>query len=1039
MMVDIITVVSEAITIAGMFIAVYQYLRPTLLGIAAGRLFDTLKHGKSIATKAEVRYQIRYYIPPRFICEGTERTIRDLLKELKKANNMVTITGKAASGKTTTMRYLYCRLSRARKCVYIQMQSIHSIEDFQHRVEEQKNVRRKKDEPVTAFIDGVDEALAFQMHGSQNIVEAFTKMFLNGRDSEIYRVFAKCSLNLDSVAISLRPEFLESLNCLKEYVSDNIRMHVYQVQKMEKKDIIKIYKSLKVLRRYDRSDAVSRHQDSRYPPIWKERRYTRLFRKILDNTPDSVFYYPMYVRYAYSFMREYEDKWHPYMQNLTPEDNMALSFKILLDAIFKWEFHIYYCSKKDKMSKQRFEQEKELKRFKYAINECLERVIEVMPKTPGRLDPTISRKQLEDILENCAYGEFDQLVIAHCVLSSDDTGQYFGFCHSSFYEYYLSGYLLDKGDYKTRKQILLSPMTSDNLRRMYYSLLCQKGVLSRDLYASICNIDQICDIKDDHDIQNKKLNLEICLKLQKAEVFEISDDPVCTVTDILAYFPFSPCFVYHGVRFARDQVENIMDGTMDLCSTKWKTLEYVHGLAPCDRVKELSLYHLPLLSVQGIQSFINMMCLDIRMDYAYKNITLDALKQLGDFDLACLYISSDDGSLCTWVQDALDRGDFCAEKIFVEVSGYSAAHVEIYRLKCDAVETGKKDRFYLGNRASVEYAKKEYQKSDSKKELQLLKAVFELEADETGPLGLQKRGNYRDKEIDATLWAGMSLAKYYQYLDSIDEDESAYKIYLLLEHYIEKKDSELSVCFGFAFAKRLTSIDIKKAKEWIIFADRYASHYYKKADVIKVKINLYRICVHNGDKDLDEIKDTLQGLIEQIPSYKENSDYYWFIKICCCQLLRTWKKGMAPPESLSVLKEKYLKEVKKYAEQKKNLGALFSAIYVELIYMNRTEQTDKTEMLLNDLAEIMSLEDEDYDERVKQRRQIQYLQQKLYYLFVSGQRENAVDVADELLEYPLRTNDISKGSVQYIRDCCVGDDESYVSADKHRLWSCVWY
>ncbi len=216
MMVDIITVVSEAITIAGMFIAVYQYLRPTLLGIAAGRLFDTLKHGKSIATKAEVRYQIRYYIPPRFICEGTERTIRDLLKELKKANNMVTITGKAASGKTTTMRYLYCRLSRARKCVYIQMQSIHSIEDFQHRVEEQKNVRRKKDEPVTAFIDGVDEALAFQMHGSQNIVEAFTKMFLNGRDSEIYRVFAKCSLNLDSVAISLRPEFLESLNCLKE-------------------------------------------------------------------------------------------------------------------------------------------------------------------------------------------------------------------------------------------------------------------------------------------------------------------------------------------------------------------------------------------------------------------------------------------------------------------------------------------------------------------------------------------------------------------------------------------------------------------------------------------------------------------------------------------------------------------------------------------------------------------------------------------------------------------------------------------------------
>ena len=1022
----IISTVVGVITITSAFKAVYKYLRPSLPGHIVDQLFDALKNGKSIATKAEIKYQIRCYVPPKFICNGSVKTIRQLQQEIKKSGNKIFITGKPASGKTTTMRNLYYRLSRTRKCVYIQMNSIHDLKDFQQRVKEQNFHRRKdnENEPVTVFIDGADEALAFQLPNHKIGIETFCAMYLNGQDSEIYNIFRENDLNLDSIVICLRSEFLEQ----PEYLKDRNRSQIYTIQKMENRDIVKIYKSLKVLCRLDKSDILSRHQDGRYPSkILEEWRYTRRFQKLLNDAPDSIFRYPMYVRYAYRFMKEYWDQGNLHIENLTSESNLAFSFQILLDAIFKWEFHVYYEQRQNSKAKLKSERAEEAERFNAAIKNCLEHVVEAMPMTPGESNPVISREHLEKILAECAYGEHDHLVIAHCALSADASGQQFSFCHSTFYEYYLAHYLLEKSSYETRKEYLLSPLSSENLKQMYYALLCQKKDQSLRLYNSIGNI------------KGEKFDLASCLDLQKNKVLEIKDNPQMPIVEILFYLPIVSRFFYHGVVFAREQIEKMMAGEMDLCETKWKSLAPASGLAPCDSVTDLDLGGLPMGSLQGLHAFTNLTCLDLRLDENYRDVANSALAQIRGMSLEQLYIYSDDGELCIRIQEALNRREFFSENIFVETPEFSKAHVQIYRLKCEAEKLRQKSRFYILIRTSLGRSKNEFQKSSEDIDFQTLKAVFELEADESGLLKLQKHELKIDVNENATLWNGLTLAKYYMYLDNIDEDKSAYHIYNRLEPYIEKNSSELSMNFGYAFGKRLFLMDTKRAREWFLFLNKYVSSSESGIREIDVKMNLFKACIRCGDRDLHNLKNEIEKLVVKSPSYIGSSDYCWYLKTHCAQLLTEWKKGKDPDGNLLFTLEKYLNAARIYAKNTKNYIYLSSAIYMKLLYMNRNEEKHQAETLLIDLSKIMPLADQNSDEREKQGQQIRYMEQKLYFLSVSGQKELAIETANNLLEYPYRQNEINKNSVQYIRDHCAGENELYSSMDKHKLWNIIWY
>ena len=774
----------------------------------------------------------------------------------------------------------------------------------------------------------------------------------------------------------------------------------------------------------DRTDTISRHQDGRYPPLWEEWRYTRYFRKILESVPDSIFRYPMYARYAYRFMKEYMEQEVPYIENLSTESNMALSFRVLLDAIFKWEFHVYYGQKRSGKIKLVTEQKEEEEQFKTAMENCLKRVVEAMPMVSGQSNPVISRKCLEDILVECAYGEGDHLAIAHCVLSSDDKGQMFSFCHSTFYEYYLAQYLLETASYNVRKEFLLSSASSENLREMYYAFLCQNEQWRESLCGSI---------------EGGEFNFASCLKLKEKEVLEIKDNPQQKVTEILSYLPIVPCFHYHGVKFTREHIEEMMDGDMCLSETGWKALEPAFGLALCDSIKDLDLRYLSLENVQSLHIFKNLKCLDIRLSGDCMSIVNDALKQIQGVSLENLYIYSSDGELCIKIQEALNHGEFHVEKIFVEAPEFSAAHLEIYRLKCEAETRGQKNRFYILIRTKLEHAKNEFYKDDKYKDLQVLKAVFELEADESGPLRLREQWSETDINGNATIWNGLSLAKCYRYLDSTDEDESAYQMFNRLEPYIEKKPSELSMHFGYAFGKGYAFKDTKRAREWLTFVNKYVSSEYSEIPEINVKMCLFRTCIYDGDKNLDDLKNEIDALIMKSPNYMDNSNYYWYLELCCVQLLKTWKKGTLPPKNLLTLLQKYRNESGKYAEKKKFFFDYFSAIYMQLLYMNQMEDTNKAEALLTDLTEVLPLVNQSSFERAKQARQIKYMEQKLYFLFVSGQKELAIQAANDLLEYPCRKNAIPTDRVKYIREHCEGGEELYASADKHKLWGPLWY
>lgn len=111
---------------------------------------------------------------------------------------------------------------------------------------------------------------------------------------------------------------------------------------MSDRDIIKIFKSLAVLKKYDaKLDKDEQRHQNRFPPIWQRYKYICLLRRILKENPNCIFQYPMYIRYAYAFMNEYLKR-QTVGDKLTFSPNISVSFDILVNAIIKWEFHVYY-------------------------------------------------------------------------------------------------------------------------------------------------------------------------------------------------------------------------------------------------------------------------------------------------------------------------------------------------------------------------------------------------------------------------------------------------------------------------------------------------------------------------------------------------------------------------------------------------------------------------------------------------------------------------------------------------------------------------
>lgn len=552
-----------------------------------GRLYDAL-YGHSVVSNSEVQYQFLSYIPPRF---DEQKTLRELMREIKQCSGdtrskaeVFSVIGDPACGKTTTMRYLYCKLSKSRKCVYFQMQGVADMESLSAYLKKQKEKNNIEDgSSVIAFFDGLDEAYAFfQKEDPDSMEKAFQSIFFLGPDSKIDEAFQKNALNLDCAVVSLRPEFLErSKQSLTELQYKNIYSNVYKILPLSNRDVIKIFKSLwilKIIEAYNKEPEL-RHQNL-YPAWWKTPYYTWLLRRILRNNPDCLFHYPMYIRYAYAFMQDYKER-ESIGNRRAFSNNIAVSFDILLNAIIKWEFHIYF---EDKFAKKN---QKELDQFKQKIEACSEAIVLQLLENGT---PSLSRKQFQEIVGRFFGDELSRLAMAHCFMVSDDKGDNFDFCHRMFYEYFLAKHLFEKADYHRRKDLLYSADASDYLRAMYYSILCRTGELNDRIIGSA-----------KYPLSKGNLTLSKCQSLEKEGWISIHDEPHISLVEILEYLPCINSFQYRDQDFTREVLEDLIDrGNLDLSKTGWNYLRYVAGVTPLERIKTLNINGLPLCDVDTL-------------------------------------------------------------------------------------------------------------------------------------------------------------------------------------------------------------------------------------------------------------------------------------------------------------------------------------------------------------------------------------------------------------------------------------------------------
>lgn len=990
------------------------------------KLLESLEKGHSIILPEELKYQIKCYVQQKFVNNGKVLSLKGVEKKIwKLEGNLYAITGKPASGKTVAIRKLYCEMAKRKKrikCIFFNMNRITKDEDLRDYLSDLIIINRlEKNNEVIAFFDGVDEAISFIGN------EKFDSLFLQGVKSEIFNFFREKELDLRGIVLGLRTEFIEGAenelkrvgndgerkNCTK---SGNYYMEVFRMKEMTKKDALKVYKSLKVLKALDKklpNEDKRRHQH-KYPEFGERRKYLKFLDKILDDK-NSIFYYPMYIRYAYIYMKEYEKDWNPYRGDiLMLSNNMVSAIGILIEAIIKWEFHIYDAAyyKNSQLEK---------KTFSYNMHQCLCDIIEVMANKDIR---KISREQLKKILNNHCLNFADAIekvmpVFSHCLMMSDGDGEEFEFVHFTFYEYFLAKYLIEKADSGKREQYLVSDNMTLYFLHMYYEFLFKDKIGNEKSLGNIYDFN-LTDFID------------------KKSVVKVIDRPKFPMSEIHNYLPFIKEYIYRGQAYTQIQLEEIRESKiLDITNTGWDSLEYAKGIVYPECVEKLDLRGLPIKDISALKEYVNLKWLDVRISLESTVCTEEILTIIRGCSLHWICINTNDGIVCERLNDMVNKNELYIEKIYANIPNYSEAHMRIYQLK----QVEQKVKFYICTRSDWSKARLEYKKSNDKKDPDLLKAVFELEADEDGILGLKGKG------AEPTIWNGLSLAEYFLYCDCLDEDRGALSICNKLEPNIPMNDSRLSFYFGRTFGKVLhMSCEYDKAKQWFLNTWKYSEKYLKeelqekekiRSEVMNIGLDLYRVYARCKDEKIGEFGKELLIMIKENENYEESSNYLFYLKISIGYSLENWKKGEYAPQGLMQKIQDSYRIAEIYTNKNKEYYYLFCMLYFSILYANRIENLGEVTQLLDKIQDIIQKDNLDETNRSKQAIRIMYWEQKIYYLFLKGDKEETIKVIDELIDYPYRNHDKDLNAYLYIREACLQNLEENI--DKHRLWGRTWY
>lgn len=976
--------------------------------------------GWTIASETEVKYQIQNYVLPEF--SDRKQNINKLLRQIKRetkngiAHLLFAIIGRPACGKTTTMRYLYCRLSKHRKCVYFQMQNINTLENLSAYLHSQKIQNGLDDgSSVVAFFDGLDEANAFfQSYMTDSIENTFINIFFRGQLSKIHDVFRGQKLHLNCIVISLRPDFLEhSLQSLKSRQYNNMYLQVYEMVPLSDKKVIKIFKSLKTLKKMDAKleERQQRHQH-RYPPFGQERSFIRLLKEILKDNPDCIFRYPMYIRYAYAFMQDYREQKNV-KDWLDLKKNMTVCFDILTNAIIKWEFHVFY--QLDYSSEN--EKENLLKQFKQNIEQCAETIAVNLATDTMH---SITKDKFGQIVQQF-FSDYIYLALSHCLMVSDDSGEKFYFCHDTFYSYYLAKYLFKSDDYHLRKEQLLSNKRPSSLREMYYSILCREDALNESISKSI-----MC-------YPNRLFSLNEYLSLESETEVPVTEEPPLTLVEIQQYLPIIPKFQYRGRGYDQKEIELMMFGELDLMETGWSSLNYAQWLAPISKISDLSISGLPLTDVGALAGYNSLKRLSMRFPDERAQILDTILDILCSLNLDTIYVYSQDGTLCNKIYDCFSKKKINLKTVFVESPDFSQAYLIMYDLNQKNDDSIRNIYFYPSVRSNKRKAKERLCSGSYKDDDALLKAVFALEANESGILGLYQAAP------EATYWNGLSLAACYNDSNSYN---LSYDVCCKLEPYIPQDASELSVRFGSIYGITLhNNSKYKLSKQWLYNSCKYGSRWYTQERLIDLGLDLYRSWLRSGEEGLETLVNDLESSIEKLPNFQGDWRYVRFLKMRCANILHIWEIGASLTEN-----SKVFQDFRMYAACIAKTGNyyeyLVSSIYFDLVCTNRIGNAKQGACLLAELAlglkKIMEMSDKsDY---YKHGLWIMFHEQKLYHYFLLDKAKIVLKLVDRITNYPYRKEDIPLSICDTIRQFYQErDNRELLNKIKCFLWDRVWF
>lgn len=854
---------------------IYKFLCWSFRKKPADSLYQALST-YSIASWAEVIYQIKCYRPLRFTRDG--KSIRQIIRRILKCSgnkqtstSNIFIVGDAACGKTTTMRYLYCKLYGKRQCVYFQMQSITCMEDLNQCLKRQKirNDLSSKD-PVVAFFDGLDEACAFfQSVNANSIEEAFISLFGHGKKTKVHELFLQYDLDLVCSIAALRPEFLEhSINSLNDTKNKNCYTYVYEICPLRNRDAIRIFKSLNVLKRLDsKLEKKERRHQERCPSIFIRWRYVYLFRKILKDNPKGLFHYPMYIRYAYSFLREYLRK-KKKGEKLYINDDFLFSFKILLDAIVKWEFHVYY----DKSSaindgeNDSFESAYDWEKMMKPLKCCAQEIAVEVSKQANR---SLSRGKVKEIIQK-KFPEKEALAVAHVFMNSSEDGASFSFCHNVFYEYFFAEYLFEKGTYDIRKQFLSEKDKIEiNVRKMYYYLLCQEKIQERDSKSVNEKISASLYIEG-----IKVLSPNNYLELENQTQLEVREYPELTIVEIFEYLPWISNFKYHGYFLSREYLENAMSlGHVNMMRTKWELLEYAFGIISRERIIELKISDLAIKDLNNLKEFTNLKRLYACYNNEKSESIISILDELECFEMDWIVIRSITGLLCEEIYNRISRGKLHLDKIYVETPDYSQSHLKMWQLNQLMHNSEIDSRFCLLCRSDSDIAKDLFLKQ--KLDYSLLLAVFELETDENGILGLTS------KNSEATIWNALNLARCSQIQNG--NDDHAYQVLKLISKHIELHKPVCSECvfirFGLAYGKILLHYaEYSTAKMWLLNSYELGANCMtcvSLEDRVGYGLDIYEAWIYSGETGIDCFERELEDKMKMLDSGDETDALYF--------------------------------------------------------------------------------------------------------------------------------------------------------------------